>query len=177
MKCIGNRKKLCFEIGSFASDSNQLRTVDIWVANFRVTHFDNMAYLPAFITSMSYTSATLKRKVDYARYSERLQGFTVRDVHLNCVHDGEMYWFHRILDWGPTTDQCNCLLLVWGDELHLTCQDSTFDEDSNVDEEPYIVAFRTTPLELWTLIDHAIESLILDCKDAPWTETLLNCDS
>lgn len=70
-----------FGIGVGPDDGSQVRLVEIYVADVRITARDNSVYRPAFTTIARLEAHRLKHKLDYFKVDRMLSELSVPEAH------------------------------------------------------------------------------------------------
>ncbi|MEU4266580.1 hypothetical protein [Streptomyces sp. NPDC026092] len=103
--------------------------MDLWVAGEWLTCDDNMAFAPQFRHAVLDTIAQLRSPAGFPPPFAGLSPIAAhRRLMLDAGHDQEteadyeLRSRHRVLDWGPTTDNATTHLFRDGDRLMITLQ-------------------------------------------------------
>jgi hypothetical protein len=120
-KLFGNKKRFAAEVGNFYKGSPQLRRVDLWAAERRLTRQDNMVFLPQFCGDVENAIEKLQSGHDF---SLPFPGLSPEETyrHIRNLDDDsrerfESFWFLR---WGPTTDAISPYVFRTGARLSIT---------------------------------------------------------
>lgn len=119
-KLFGNKKRFAAEVGNFYKGSQQLRRVDLWAAECRLTRQDNTVFIPQFCADVEITIDQLQSGHDF---SLPFPGLSPEETHRHiCNLDDdsrerfESFWFLR---WGPTTDAVSSNVFWTGARLSI----------------------------------------------------------
>ncbi|MEV4479460.1 hypothetical protein [Micromonospora coxensis] len=97
---FGDRATLAVEIGEV--EPHQLRVVDLWAADKRLTTEDNSAFLPHFIGAMRSSAAQVRRRdVEPYPFPGLAPEEIFRLLHADETEFRERFWF---MQWGETVD-------------------------------------------------------------------------
>jgi hypothetical protein len=120
-KLFGNKKRFAAEVSDFFEGSPQLRRVDLWAAEHRLTREDNIVFIPQFCADVEITIDQLQSGHDF---SLPFPGLSPEETHRhirNLDDDSrerfESFWFLR---WGPTTDAVSSNVFRTGARLSIT---------------------------------------------------------
>jgi len=118
MTMIGDKRTFAFETSPCAqSSSDQFLTVDIYVAGKRVTILDNTVWVPHFLGHIEETHRHLRNNLKWLQYRDDLAGMNLTETHLYLWRTEG---WNKFLDWGPTTDDVSCHLIIFQDSLWIT---------------------------------------------------------
>ena len=166
MKTIGNQSSFGLEIGLQEVDNSNLRKVSIFVGNQNICVDDNLVYIPSFVSSLIASANYLKNKIDYVKFEKYFLGLSTVEAHefikntANVVSPeyklvgGNIYGFHRFLDWGETTDNNISFLIPINSFLYLTCEYNNNEPRDNV-----ISASKVYPYQIIKTLEEAIDEL------------------
>jgi hypothetical protein len=120
-KLFGHKKRFAAEVGNFYKGSPQLRRVDLWAAECRLTRQDNTVFIPQFCADVEITIDQLQSGHDF---SLPFPGLSPEETHrhIRNLNDDtrerfESFWF---LHWGPTTDAVSSYVFRTGLQLFIT---------------------------------------------------------
>jgi hypothetical protein len=145
MTVIGDKRSFAFETTScdqFPGES--YLTVDIYIADKRLTVRDNVVYVPQFVGDLDATYHRLLHSLSWLQYRDDLSDMNLTQAHL---HLAKTEGWLKLINWGPTTDDISCHLIVYQDALWLT----VFLYSENHDYEtnpPNIHGVRVSPFDL-----------------------------
>ncbi len=130
MKIIGDKNIVAFGIGDNIDQSDDMCYIDIWIANKHVTSYDNIAYLPAIISSVIDEQESQKRLNLFEIYFENLSIAEIHQFILNtrvfscdsAPKDHEVFPEHQVFDWGPNTDHVISFLVNYKGSMYITLQ-------------------------------------------------------
>lgn len=113
---FGDRSRFAIEIARDPDEpSGRLRVVDIYAANRWLTCDDNVAFVPQFNISVHREMSRLLSPDADERYRRPFPELspveTLRRID-STEEDTNHYSRHRVLSWGPTTDNVLAFLFV-----------------------------------------------------------------
>lgn len=164
MTVIGDKRSFAFETSicdGYLSD--QILTVDIFVADKRLTVLDNAAYVPQFAGDIDAEQHYLRNNLAWLQYRDDLSGMnlTLAHLHLSRTED-----WSQFLNWGPTTDDISCQLIAFRDSLWITC----FLYSENPDYEtndPLVHGCQVSPFDLICTLESQAKLMRRTADDQP----------
>lgn len=150
MTVIGDKRTFAFE----TSPCNQFPghpflTVDIYVAEKLVTVRDNVAFVPQFLGDIDATRHQMRHDLRWLQYRDDLADMNLTNAHL---HLSKTEGWLKFLNWGPTTDDISCHLIVYQDSLWMTV--FLYSENPDYETNPPLVnGARISPFELMATLD------------------------
>lgn len=153
MKRIGDKTTLAFETSVSAEfPPPAYLIVDIYIANKLATVRDNTVFVSQFLGDMRATHRYLKKQIAWLQYRDDLADMNLTQAHL---HLAKTEGWLKFLDWGPTTDDISCHLIVYNAALWITA--FLFSENSDYEvNDPLIHGARISPFDLIETLEHQI---------------------
>lgn len=155
MTIIGDKRTFAFETSSsfVTGSANQFLKVDIFVADKLLTVVDNTVYVPQFLTSLESTTRFMRHDLSWLQYRDDLSGMNLTEAHLYLrKNEG---WL-KFLNWGPTTDDVSCHLIVYLNSLWITT--FLYSENSDFETNPPVVhGARLSPFDLIATLDSQLD--------------------
>ncbi len=145
MTVIGDKRTFAFATSPCNQFPGQpFLTVDIYVADKRVTLRDNVAYVPQFLSDIDSTHQHMRHSLSWLQYRDDLCDMNLTEAHLYLAKTEG--WL-KFLNWGPTTDDISCHLIVYQDSLWITV--FLYSENRDYEKNPPIVhGVRVSPFDL-----------------------------
>ncbi|WP_413431586.1 hypothetical protein [Crateriforma spongiae] len=154
MTVIGEKRTFAFETAPCDEyPSEPYLTVDIYVADKLLTIRDNVAYVPQFLGDVDATCNRMRHNLSWLQYRDDLADMNLTDAHL---HLSNTEGWLKFLNWGPTTDDISCHLIVYQDSLWITA----FLYSENPDYEtntPIVHGVRLSPFDLIATLESQSE--------------------
>ena len=154
MTVIGDKRTFAFETYPCSENpSERYLTVDIYVADKLLTVRDKVAFVPHFLLKIDTTCNWMRNNLSWLQYREDLAGMNLTDAHL---HLSRTEGWNIFLDWGPTTDDISCHLIVYRDSLWITA--FLYSENPDYETNPPIVhGARLSPFDLFATLKSQAE--------------------
>ena len=122
---FGDKSRFAMEIGD-EWHGDQLRRMDMWLANQWLTCDDNWIYVRHVVGLVERTATRVRSGgasfLPFPDVSPAVAHRRLRALRSDKDWDDALYFQHRIFDWGPTTDNVIAFLFPKGSHLAITLE-------------------------------------------------------
>ena len=122
---------MAIEVGDKVENSSDLFLFEIWFLGRHVTCVDNIAYLKAVIVQAEDDLIENRNLYKHSAYFSNMTPVEAHNFILSTrdpespnwdIEDDTIYLNHRVLDWGPNTDNVSCFLIPIKEVIYATLE-------------------------------------------------------
>ena len=156
MTLIGDRRTFAFETSLCVDHAPaQFLTVDIFAAGKLLTVRDNAAYVPQFAGDLDAEQNHRRHDLTWLQHRNDLADLNLTQAHL---HLAKTEGWLKFTNWGPTTDDISCHLIVLQNSLWITA--FLYSENPDYEKnDPVVHGCRVSPFDLLSTL--AAQALLM----------------
>ncbi|WP_157593991.1 hypothetical protein [Rubripirellula obstinata] len=149
MTLIGDKRSFAFETSPCDEHApDEFLTVDIFVADKLLTILDNAAYVPQFCGDIDAEQNHRRHDLTWLQRRDDLTGMDLTQAHLYLTKTE--HW-SQFLNWGPTTDDISCHLIIFRESLWITA--FLYSENPDYDtNDPVVHGCKVSPFDLISIL-------------------------